>query len=304
MKWLKLDVDYADDDKVCELARKIGSDAARSFWPMLMGYVYKHMGETPAVVRIRMKGAADRDTGERTLMDLSTFVHSFPKVVTIRLNLCAELGLIDKDAWSGKPVETPTDETGTLHLSADQSPLNRHLIDTQVPITRYLFVPNILKRLKVALKNPEENRGKPGGDIKILRDLDKDNISTGDDGFEARLGDAFEAIWKRYPNPDGKKDALRHFRASVKSDADVERINTALTNYIAYLAFPENTDWLKAKQGKTWFNNWQDWEAPRAPAAGGGKNGGSGGSGTNGRGGRAFQGDDFGKQGGLNDLLE
>jgi len=65
----------------------------------------------------------------------------------------------------------------------------------------------------------------------------------------------FEEIWKKYPNKDGKKEAERHFKATVKSDKDLKDINIALENYL------KSERVLKGfvKNGSTWFNNWRDW---------------------------------------------
>ena len=66
----------------------------------------------------------------------------------------------------------------------------------------------------------------------------------------------FEALWLRYPNKDGKKQAWRHYNRSIKTYQDVQSISTALDNYINHL---KQEDWKKPKNGSTWFNNWQDW---------------------------------------------
>jgi len=66
----------------------------------------------------------------------------------------------------------------------------------------------------------------------------------------------FEQVWKLYPNKDGKKQAEKHFRASVKTKEDYSSILTALENYKKHLAVET---WKKPKNGSTWFNNWNDW---------------------------------------------
>lgn len=71
--------------------------------------------------------------------------------------------------------------------------------------------------------------------------------------------DAFAVLWQTYPRRLGKKDALKHFRASVKSTADLERIKVALANYKSKLA-KDKTEEKYIQHGSTWFNNWQDWE--------------------------------------------
>jgi hypothetical protein len=67
----------------------------------------------------------------------------------------------------------------------------------------------------------------------------------------------FESLWKRYPKRLGKKEALRHFRATVKTDEDWQNINKALDNYLHSKNVKENTQFIQ--HGSTWFNNWQDW---------------------------------------------
>ena len=67
--------------------------------------------------------------------------------------------------------------------------------------------------------------------------------------------DRFEAIWKKYPNKDGKRDALRHFKATVKCEEDWENIQKALGNYLA----SERVKKGFIKNGSTWFNGWRDW---------------------------------------------
>lgn len=71
------------------------------------------------------------------------------------------------------------------------------------------------------------------------------------------LSECFETLWSRYPLKDGKKAALRHFMATVKDEADCQRISKSLDNYLSHL---ETESWKKPKNGSTWFNNWQDWE--------------------------------------------
>ena len=68
----------------------------------------------------------------------------------------------------------------------------------------------------------------------------------------------FEKLWSVYPRKDGKKQALRHYLATVKTEADRERVNLALGSYLSHIE--ENAVGLKfIKNGSTFFNNWQDW---------------------------------------------
>lgn len=80
------------------------------------------------------------------------------------------------------------------------------------------------------------------------------------DGREFTPIEFFELLWKAYPAKDGKKEAFNHFKASVKTSQDADNINIALANYLDNLKV---NDWKQPKNGKTWFNNWQDWIMPQ-----------------------------------------
>lgn len=72
----------------------------------------------------------------------------------------------------------------------------------------------------------------------------------------------FEKIWEKYPNKDGKKAALRHFKATVQTDHHWQQIQTALENYKAQIEYDRaRKDGYNRqyKSGSTWFNNWPDW---------------------------------------------
>ena len=83
-----------------------------------------------------------------------------------------------------------------------------------------------------------------------------ESVSVLDKGESLR--GAFDEIWERYPKKAGKKAAERHFRASVKTEDDVNRITRALDHYRA------SDRVLRGfiQDGATWFNNWQDWIEP------------------------------------------
>lgn len=68
----------------------------------------------------------------------------------------------------------------------------------------------------------------------------------------------FEAVWGKYPRKDGKKDALRHFWATVKTEEDWVSIKKAVENYMRHLEI-NKVEPQFIKNGKTFFNNWHDW---------------------------------------------
>lgn len=73
---------------------------------------------------------------------------------------------------------------------------------------------------------------------------------------------SFEEVWSKYPNKLGKKDAQRHFNASVITDQDYVDIKKALENYIAKM---KGADPKFIKHGSSWFNNWKDWVNYKTP---------------------------------------
>lgn len=72
----------------------------------------------------------------------------------------------------------------------------------------------------------------------------------------------FEEIWGTYPNKIGRKAALRHFKATVKTDTHLQEIRTALENYIKQVEHDRTRKdgfHRQYQNGGTWFNNWHDW---------------------------------------------
>ena len=68
----------------------------------------------------------------------------------------------------------------------------------------------------------------------------------------------FDFLWEKYPNKLGKKEALKHFKASVKNDDDIFNINKALDNYMLEIKVKDiGSKYIK--HGSSWFNCWQDY---------------------------------------------
>jgi hypothetical protein len=65
----------------------------------------------------------------------------------------------------------------------------------------------------------------------------------------------FESIYSKYPKRIGRKQAERHFIASVKTEQDYIDIQKALTNYINSGTVAKGF----IQNASTWFNNWRDW---------------------------------------------
>ena len=108
---------------------------------------------------------------------------------------------------------------------------------------------NASSMLPAQASNAPSPSPSPSPKEKTLSDLEKNIISF------------FDELWEVYPKKDGKKAALRHYLATVKTDKDMDRVNDALG---AYLQSVKDKDHQYIKNGSTFFNNWQDWEATGA----------------------------------------
>jgi hypothetical protein len=69
---------------------------------------------------------------------------------------------------------------------------------------------------------------------------------------------AFDEVWLLYPKRVGRKQALKHFNASVFTVKDLDDMKKALQNYLAHLK-EQKTEVRYIKNGDTWFNNWRDY---------------------------------------------
>jgi len=70
--------------------------------------------------------------------------------------------------------------------------------------------------------------------------------------FDQEYG--FKVAWRNYPRKIGRKEAFRHYKATVKSVHDHNNLMESMENYSFY-AVAMNYDY---QHGSTWFNNWQD----------------------------------------------
>ena len=68
----------------------------------------------------------------------------------------------------------------------------------------------------------------------------------------------FDPIWELYPKKLGKKDAQRHFYASLKNGRQVGEITRSIKNYIQFIK-DNKTEPQYVLHGSTFFNNWEDY---------------------------------------------
>jgi len=67
----------------------------------------------------------------------------------------------------------------------------------------------------------------------------------------------FEIAWAEYPRKAGKGDAWRHYRASIRTADEADRLLAHLRNYKSQLA-ADRTEAKFVLNGSRWFANWTD----------------------------------------------
>jgi len=128
---------------------------------------------------------------------------------------------------------------------------------------------NIAKSWQVAGEEEEEEEGveveeeievEKEIEVEIESNIARNNIANSKlkKKEKEKKENWFEKIWVLYPNKVGKKEALRHFKTSIKTEEDYKNINIALINYLK----SERVVKGFVQNGSTWFNNWQDWINP------------------------------------------
>jgi len=99
-------------------------------------------------------------------------------------------------------------------------------------------------------KNRDSKKDNICGSYDFHMENEDENIST-----IAINSKHFNVIWNKYPNRVGKKVAEKHFKATVKTEEDLNSIEKALDVYLK----SERVEKGFVQNGSTWFNNWQDW---------------------------------------------
>ena len=77
---------------------------------------------------------------------------------------------------------------------------------------------------------------------------------------------AFRLFWEQYPNKAGKKRAILHFKAQIKTVKNFKNLELALKNYLKHLARKEN-NWKTPQNGDTFVNNHTDWIDFKEPSS-------------------------------------
>jgi hypothetical protein len=113
---------------------------------------------------------------------------------------------------------------------------------------KLIYIPKLADRADEYTKRiGTKSRHSPEQEVEVDIEVDK-----------KQMAGTFESLWLSYPRRLGKKEALKHFLASVKTPEDLTAITTALENYKRVLV-KEKTEERFIKHASTWFNGWRDY---------------------------------------------
>lgn len=120
----------------------------------------------------------------------------------------------------------------------------RYGIDTTITITNTIPITSSISNTNYIINKEEEKEEE--------KKLSKKEI-------EELLNEEFELVWTKYPNKQGKQQALKSYiKARTKDKIEFNTIENGLKRYLIYCQ--QNKDWYKPKNGSTWFNqqSWND----------------------------------------------
>lgn len=120
----------------------------------------------------------------------------------------------------------------------------RYGIDTTITITNTIPITSSISNTNYIINKEEEKEEE--------KKLSKKEI-------EELLNEEFELVWTKYPNKQGKQQALKSYiKARTKDKIEFNIIENGLKRYLIYCQ--QNKDWYKPKNGSTWFSqqSWND----------------------------------------------
>lgn len=120
----------------------------------------------------------------------------------------------------------------------------RYGIDTTITITNTIPITSSISNTNYIINKEEEKEEE--------KKLSKKEI-------EELLTEEFELVWTKYPNKQGKQQALKSYIKARKKGTTKEEVINGLKNYLTYIKV-EKVNQQYIKHGSTWFNNncWED----------------------------------------------
>lgn len=186
-------------------------------------------------------------TDKETFEEIMEFLLRFEKIdaelwekkIIWCQNLVENLDIV----YRKRVLEIPSKPTFLLQKSPEK-PISGAEIDNSVP------------------EKPISDNFRPKSRVEYIREEESSTLSDSEKANPTALAENgytknFEVFWITLPSQMkvGKKNAYKHYKASVKNQQDYSNLKQALENY-------KRTDRFKRgiiQNGSTWFNNWRDW---------------------------------------------
>lgn len=135
---------------------------------------------------------------------------------------------------------------------------NNWLDSRRIAETEYVDELNLLKLInnKYELEEPKNNDAKQMlSENSIVENSIVYNILQNENNFE----EEFNQLWKKYPNKQGRKDALRYYISARKKKVSYETVDKGIDNYIKHIQ-RVGIQKQYIMHGSTWFNgeHWND----------------------------------------------
>lgn len=134
-----------------------------------------------------------------------------------------------------------------FQYNGNLNPLNK----VHLSIINILKKEGVYKGLTRGLQAPKDMVMVKDKDMVKDYHCDTDSIKTNNNNIISR----FDEVWALYPSKVGRKDAMKHFTATVKTEQDFINIKLAIENY-------KKSDRVKKgfiQNGSTFFNDWTGW---------------------------------------------
>ena len=249
VKWIKINVDMFDDEKIKIIQSMPEGDALLIVWIKLItlagktndgGYVY-----------------ISEDFPYTDEM-LAVIMNKPINTIRLALNTFTKLNMIENDT---KGIYLVNFEK---HQSLDKLAQIRE--KTRKRVEKYREKQKLLtenKTSNVTNRYIVTPCNAIDIDIDIEKDIDINNnivISNQDnENSKVKLEEEFEVVWKEYPRKQGKTNAYKSFIKARKKGVNLEDIINGIQNYKKYIEI-KKVEPQYIKQGSTWFNQecWND----------------------------------------------
>jgi len=149
--------------------------------------------------------------------------------------------------------------TGRKKLSFDTG-ISEQTIRTslnKLKSTSYLTIKSTSQHSIIALRDYDLFQ-RPTSELTNNQPASNQRLTTNKNEKKNKYISEFVKLWESYPNKKGRKEAERHFNASVKTDQNLLDITKALENFKKDLV-SKKTDSKFIMHGSKWFNNWEDY---------------------------------------------